>query len=121
MSGSTVTSGGNTNTYVLGSVTGDNTFVGGVAGVNQSTIEYSYAAGLVTGTGSFTDGFAGYNSGTLVDAYYDDQTTGQGSGTQANGSKGVSTATLKASLPTGFSVCIWSQTAGHYPTLTNEP
>ncbi len=110
-----------TNTYVLGSVTGGNAFVGGVAGVNQSTIEYSYAAGHVTGTGSFTGGFAGYNSGTLIDAYYDDQTTGQAAGTQANGSKGVSTATLKGSLPTGFSTSLWSQTTGQYPTLTNEP
>ena len=71
-----------------------------MAGVNQSTSEYSYAAGLMPGTGSFTDGFAGYNRSTLIDAYYDDQTAGQAAGTQANGSKGVSTAALKGSRKT---------------------
>ena len=61
-----------TNCYNTGAVSGTNSYVGGVAGVNNNTgtVANCYNAGAVTGAGS-VGGMVGYNAGTVTDCYYD--------------------------------------------------
>jgi hypothetical protein len=99
--------------YATGSVS--SSIVGGFAGYNDSsTISQSYSVGLVTGSGS-VGGFLGRDvGGTYTSDYWDVQTSGQSNDGAATGTTGLTTAQLKASLPSGFDPAVW----GIVPSIT---
>ena len=111
--------------YATGAVIGGaGNDVGGLLGCacNGDAVIDGYAAGAVSGgSGSSVGGLiGGGGGGSVIDGFYDADTTGQPLGAQGNGSVGLTTAALKASLPAGFSTAVWGQQPGvTYPYLLN--
>lgn len=102
--------------YATGSVTSLGGYAGGFAGgaSGGGIIWQSYSVGPVSG-GSQQGGFVGSSSAIFVDDYWDKSASGQPSdGDRTGGTKGLTTAELKAGLPPGFDPTIW----GIVPTVT---
>jgi len=109
-------------TYATGAAAaGTDSYVGALAGQITNKLKKSYGTGTVSGgAGSAVGGFVGadYSQGQIDRAYWDTDTTGvrkrsRGAGNLSNdaGIKGLSSATLQARLPRGFSTSIWAQDA----------
>ena len=129
-----VNSGTIANVYAMGAVSAlgtGNGAIGGLVGLNfggsVATITNAYATGAVTSSSAASPplgGLVGYDNpgGTVTNGYYDANTTGQPLGVQQlNGATaaGLTTASLQAALPTGFSNPVWGIVAGvSYPYLT---
>jgi hypothetical protein len=97
--------------------------VGGLIGraVSASgTISHSYSVGLVTGSGSL-GGFVGRDAGgAYTSDYWDVQSSGQSIDGAPSGTTGLTTAQLKAGLPSGFDPTVWGINASintGYPYL----
>jgi len=61
-----------TQSYSMGSVVGNGSYIGGLAGINNGTITQSYASGSVEGNDSASfgvGGLVGYNTGTVTQCY----------------------------------------------------
>jgi hypothetical protein len=110
------------------------TSVGGLVGDNASTIENSFSTGAPTaGNNAFVGGFAGFDQshGGLSNTYWNTTTSGitnlgQGAGSPANdpGISGETTAQLQAALPAGFDPTIWAESPSinnGLPYLINNP
>ncbi len=117
--------------YATGAVGGTGAAdVGGLAGVNEfgGTIAQTYATGyVVPGSGTSVGGLVGddvANAGSITHSYWDMNTTGigstQGAGNVTNdsGIRGMTTANLQGTLPTGFDNAVWSTGTGLYPYLS---
>jgi hypothetical protein len=106
-----------TRSYATGSVTGVAGFIGGLIGQhNANVIDQTYATGVVTGNGATTGGLcANLGPGTITNSYWDTETSGQAT---SHGGTAMTTAQLRADLPTGFAD-VWAinQTLS-YPYLT---
>jgi hypothetical protein len=103
-------SGGITNSYATGSVSGA-ADTGGLAGYNNASIGTSYATGAVTGSGSSTGGLVGYNdaSGGITNSY----ATGSVSGAaDTGGLAGYNNASIGTSYATGAVTGSGSYTGG---------
>jgi|GEM_PF-161922 len=76
--------------FVEGSVTGgsSSTWIGGVVGLNLSTINNVYNTGTVSITGTYNNksigGVAGYNSGSIVHTHNAGMVSGTGTGSNTN-------------------------------------
>ncbi len=95
--------------------------VGGLVGFNSGSIKQSYATGAVFGFFN-VGGLVGSNGGTVTTSYWDTITTGQAEGAGTNtgtfSATGLTTAQLKAGLPSGFDPAIWGIVPGvTYPYL----
>jgi filamentous hemagglutinin family protein len=121
------------NSYATGAVSGGQAAsVGGLAGYNgaqansggtaTATISSSYATGAVSAfpAGSDIAGLVGQNNGgTITNGYFAADTTGRPLGTQGDGSIGLTTTALQATLQNGFSSPSWGIIPGvSYPYLT---
>ena len=116
--------------YAMGAATaGQSGDAGGlVAHIFGGSVNETYATGFVRGGSSFaiTGGLYAENAGAYVtNSYWDKQTTGQTENADTffggrDGSVGLATAQLKATLPGGFSTAIWgldSSINNGYPYL----
>jgi filamentous hemagglutinin family protein len=68
LTGGNLLSGTVTNSYATGAVTGTANEVGGLVGLNKSSIANSYATGVVNGA-SYVGGLAGHNYGSVTSSY----------------------------------------------------
>jgi hypothetical protein len=78
-------------------------------------LDQVYGVGPVTSAGATTAGVTASAFGPVTNAYWDTQTTGQAT---SNAGTGMTTAQLRAALPTGFDPAIWGITPNlSYPFL----
>ncbi len=97
--------------YATGSVTSTNGPVGGLVGYGVTGFyDQTYATGAVSGPANMTGGLVGRGTG-FTHSYWDIQTTGQ---TTSAAGVGLTTAQLKAVLPSGFDPTVW----GIHPPYT---
>jgi hypothetical protein len=120
--------------YATGAVTATSgAKVGGLVGVNDTSISSSYSTGAVSDDDkSLEGGLIGQDQaqpGSITDSYWDTDTSGQnqGVGNIANdpGVTGLTTAQFQSGLPAGFDPTIWAEKSnidGGFPyLLANMP
>lgn len=100
------------NAYATGNVTGS-IQVGGLVGHNTSPVEHAFATGSVSASNSYVGGLAGLNDagGSVSDGWFASDTAGahpsNGVGTA------IPLANLIAALPGGFDAAVWDNQNGN--------
>ena len=108
-----------TASYSTGDVSGTGDFVGGLVGVNFSTIRASYATGTASGR-SNAGGLAGSSRGTTSYSYWDTETSGLST---SAGGEGKTTSELQSPTSNTGIYATWDSnvwdfgTASQYPAL----
>ena len=98
------------NSYSVSSVTGKS-YIGGLVGDSTGTITNTYASGTVSGTGGFVGGLIGYNTGTISNGYWNStvKATGVGGGT-ATGATGLTATQMQTAA--NFAGFVFTTTPG---------
>ena len=107
------------NCYSTSTVNGfDETYIGGLIGINESNITNCYSTGVVSGSDS-VGGMIGYNSGTVTASFWDVNTSGTSSSAGGTGKTTAEMKKLSTFLSAGWDfVNMWGIGNGQtYPYL----
>ena len=125
-----------TNCYAIGSVTGTDSYVGGLVGRTYTAlINNCFSSGFVDGTASSQGGFIGsISSTTITSSFWDMETSGQSAGIGEGSSEGIlgqttdAMKTLSTFTAAGWDFdnddgtpVVWALLPDHYPQFYRQP